>query len=97
MNELKKFCRQHFLSFRRIREWRDIHRQITAVLKEQGNGSQVTPGQVLPDDAAAGQDSDGAFQPALCRQFTGPSSADFSPTSPCERRRSFSGRPRIVR
>jgi ATP-dependent helicase HrpA len=44
MNELKKFCRQHFLSFRRIREWRDIHRQITAVLKEQGQRCAGDPG-----------------------------------------------------
>jgi ATP-dependent RNA helicase HrpA len=63
MNELKKFCRQHFLSFRRIREWRDIHRQITAALKEEGNGPQALKGPVLPDEAAAGQDSDGAFHP----------------------------------
>jgi ATP-dependent helicase HrpA len=63
MNELKKFCRRHFLSFRRIREWRDIHRQITAALKEQDNGAQAAKGPVLPDDAAAGQDSDGAFHP----------------------------------
>jgi hypothetical protein len=49
MNELKKFCRQHFLSFRRIREWRDIHRQITAVLKEQDNGRRWK-GPGLPDD-----------------------------------------------
>jgi hypothetical protein len=51
MNELKKFCRRHFLSFRRIREWRDIHRQITAALKEQDNGLQAAKGPVLPDDA----------------------------------------------
>ncbi|MDM8525765.1 ATP-dependent RNA helicase HrpA [Desulfococcaceae bacterium HSG8] len=32
--KLKKFCKAHFLSFRRMREWRDIHSQIRSVLKE---------------------------------------------------------------
>lgn len=63
MNELKKFCRKHFFSFRRIREWRDIHRQITAVLKDQGGGAQKASGQSLPGAAAAGQGEDGAFHP----------------------------------
>jgi ATP-dependent helicase HrpA len=33
-NQMKKFCREHFLSFKRLREWRDIHNQILAILKE---------------------------------------------------------------
>jgi ATP-dependent helicase HrpA len=33
-NQLKKFCRAHYLSFKRMREWRDIHSQILAILKE---------------------------------------------------------------
>jgi len=32
----KRFCREHFLSFRRMREWQDVLRQIAAVLREQG-------------------------------------------------------------
>ena len=31
---MKRFCTANFLSFRRMREWRDIHGQITAVLGE---------------------------------------------------------------
>ena len=31
---LKRFCKAHFLSYRRMREWRDIHAQITAILQE---------------------------------------------------------------
>lgn len=31
---LKRFCKTHFLSFRKMREWQDIHTQITAILKE---------------------------------------------------------------
>jgi ATP-dependent helicase HrpA len=33
-NQMKKFCREHYLSFKRMREWRDIHSQILAILKE---------------------------------------------------------------
>ncbi len=32
---LRRFCRDHFLSYRRMREWRDIHDQILALLAEQ--------------------------------------------------------------
>jgi ATP-dependent helicase HrpA len=35
-NQMKRWCREHYLSFRRMREWRDIHNQITAILAEQG-------------------------------------------------------------
>ncbi|UCD88450.1 MAG: ATP-dependent RNA helicase HrpA, partial [Desulfobacterales bacterium] len=33
---MKKFCKTHHLSFRRMREWRDIHTQISEILKEYG-------------------------------------------------------------
>jgi ATP-dependent helicase HrpA len=33
-NQMKKYCREHFLSFNRMREWRDIHGQILVILKE---------------------------------------------------------------
>ncbi len=36
LGKVKKFCKTHFLSFRRMREWRDIHRQIELILKEHG-------------------------------------------------------------
>ena len=31
-NNLRKFCKAHFLSFVRMREWRDIHRQLAGSL-----------------------------------------------------------------
>jgi ATP-dependent helicase HrpA len=31
-NQLRKFCRAHFLNYMRMREWRDIYRQIHSVL-----------------------------------------------------------------
>jgi ATP-dependent helicase HrpA len=35
-HQLKQFCRQHFLSFKRMREWQDIYHQIEAILEEHG-------------------------------------------------------------
>jgi ATP-dependent helicase HrpA len=63
MNALKKYCRQHYLSFRRIREWRDIHRQISAALKEQRFGPLEANGTdlgVLQTDRAGDKE---AFHP----------------------------------
>ncbi len=36
-NQMRKFCRQHFLSYRRMREWLDIHEQLHDVLNELGD------------------------------------------------------------
>ena len=33
-NQLKRFCRQHYLSYSRMREWRDIYYQIGSILEE---------------------------------------------------------------
>ncbi|MBN1932634.1 MAG: ATP-dependent RNA helicase HrpA [Desulfobacterales bacterium] len=38
--KMKKFCKQHYLSFRRMREWRDIHAQVIDILKEYGLKNQ---------------------------------------------------------
>ena len=35
-NKLRKFCKQHFLSYNRMQEWRDIYQQVFTLLKEQG-------------------------------------------------------------
>ena len=34
-NKTRKYCREHFLSFRRMREWQDVHEQINQILTEQ--------------------------------------------------------------
>lgn len=34
-NQLKKVCQKTFLSWMRMREWRDIHRQLTLICREQ--------------------------------------------------------------
>jgi len=35
-NKLRKFCKENFLSYNRMREWRDIYQQIFTLFKEQG-------------------------------------------------------------
>jgi len=35
-NRMRKFCREHFLSYRRMREWADLHGEIVEVLTELG-------------------------------------------------------------
>jgi len=35
-SQMRKFCRQHFLSYRRMREWQDIHDQIREIIEEEG-------------------------------------------------------------
>jgi len=35
-NQLRKFCKSHYLSYLRMREWRDVHQQLVLVMKELG-------------------------------------------------------------
>jgi ATP-dependent helicase HrpA len=35
-NKMRKFCRQHYLSFVRMREWRDVHHQLSSILNDSG-------------------------------------------------------------
>ena len=35
-SKLRRFCRDHFLSYTRMREWRDIHLQLLEVVKDRG-------------------------------------------------------------
>ena len=44
--KLQRLCRDHFLSFNRMREWRDIHAQLKEMVQELG-------WPVPPDDATA--------------------------------------------
>ncbi len=48
-NALRRFCKAHFLSQSRMREWRDIHRQLADAVEERGTGFQpVGPAGILP-------------------------------------------------
>lgn len=44
-SKLKKFCADHFLSFKRLHEWQDIHRQISRMLKEHGLKGDTREGE----------------------------------------------------
>jgi len=35
---MRRFCRENFLSYRRMREWRDVHEQISTIIKEERRG-----------------------------------------------------------
>ncbi|MDJ0886867.1 MAG: ATP-dependent RNA helicase HrpA [Desulfobacterales bacterium] len=60
---LKRFCREHFLSFRRMREWRDIHRQLKTIATEAGLADDA--GQT-PTAAADSRDEEfGALYTAI--------------------------------
>ena len=48
--QLKRFCRRHFLSFNRMREWRDIHHQIRAILEEFDLGDRHRALQAQPQN-----------------------------------------------
>ncbi len=63
---LKRYCREHFLSFRRLREWRDIHRQLGAVAQEAGLEEAAADAASPPQAAAESRDDTfGALYTAL--------------------------------
>ena len=43
-NQFRKLCQQHFLSWNRVQEWRDIHAQLRLTLREMGFGENRTAG-----------------------------------------------------
>ena len=45
-NQLRKLCKREFLSFLRMREWRDIHAQLTVACRQQ----KLRPRPTLPDE-----------------------------------------------
>ena len=53
-NKVRKFCKAHFLSFVRMREWRDICDQITTILKEQDVKIKDIDTGVTPESRYAG-------------------------------------------
>jgi len=43
-NQLKKHCRTHFLSYMRMREWREVHRQLLVTCQQLGFRMNREPG-----------------------------------------------------
>jgi ATP-dependent helicase HrpA len=52
MRDTKKFCQTHFISFRRMREWRDIHGQLSAILEDAAMRALISEKEpTLPSEA----------------------------------------------
>ena len=51
-NQMKRFCKEHFLSYRRMREWQDIHSQLSDILKEAGLDQTGAPKKPAPEKKA---------------------------------------------
>ncbi len=47
-SKMRKFCKEHFISYQRLREWREIHAQIRGVLKDL-NEYHESPGEDEPE------------------------------------------------
>ena len=43
--QLRKYCKQNFLSYMRMREWREIHRQLILQCREEGFRVKQTPAE----------------------------------------------------
>lgn len=56
-NQLRKLCQREFLSFTRMREWRDIHRQLSIACRQQGIA--VPALAFVSSDAGAAADKSG--------------------------------------
>ncbi|XYH95086.1 ATP-dependent RNA helicase HrpA [Sorangium sp. So ce1128] len=42
-NQLRKSCRDHFISYLRMREWIDVHRQLSRITKDMGFSPNTAP------------------------------------------------------
>ncbi|MFW5901605.1 MAG: ATP-dependent RNA helicase HrpA, partial [Thermodesulfobacteriota bacterium] len=52
--DLKAFCRKNYFSFKRMREWQDVHEQITLILNDSGLGGE-TPADTAPEPLPEGE------------------------------------------
>ncbi|GAA5482480.1 ATP-dependent RNA helicase HrpA [Haloferula sargassicola] len=48
-NRLRKFCRDHFLNFRRLQEWANVHDELADVVKREVGLTLGVMGDKLPD------------------------------------------------
>ncbi|WP_027854127.1 ATP-dependent RNA helicase HrpA [Marinobacterium litorale] len=47
-NQLRQWCQKHFISFMRMREWRDIHRQLHLSIREMKLRENSEPAEYTP-------------------------------------------------
>lgn len=84
--KLRRFCREHFLSYTRMREWRDIHGQLLESLESRDDFRMTsaldsTAARSLRSDAG-GVSSPRSRQPAAHGKHTGSSENRSGGTSP---------------
>ena len=46
--QLRKFCKKHFVSYQRIREWREIHNQLERILKDRRAKDEPSSSKAQP-------------------------------------------------
>lgn len=51
--QLRKFCKKHFVSYQRMREWREIHKQLERILKERKPQQQAANTKQPMQDASS--------------------------------------------
>jgi len=61
IKQVKKFCQANYLSYRRMREWQDIHGQIIGILGEFGMLRSKDPGIEISDSALFQGDTSGGI------------------------------------
>ncbi|MFO1496477.1 MAG: ATP-dependent RNA helicase HrpA [Lysobacterales bacterium] len=61
-SQLREWCRTHFLSYLRMREWRELHRQLLLVVREEGR--DAGRGTAKSRDSGLGTRGSGARGPA---------------------------------
>jgi len=66
-SRLRKFCKDHFLSHHRMREWRDVHEQILDICRDEGLGEKRGP----PQGRAPGEEHSAyaALHRSICSGF----------------------------
>lgn len=42
-SQLRKWCQKHFVNYMRMREWRDIHKQLKTLVKDMGFEANIQP------------------------------------------------------
>jgi ATP-dependent helicase HrpA len=52
-SRMRRFCHEHFLSYIRMREWRDVHDQLREVLEERDDFQLASVNDGLPAEAAS--------------------------------------------
>ncbi len=56
-NQLRKWCEEHYLSFWRMREWIDVHEQLTQLVREMGSGGSTPESTDRPQEAHGRRDA----------------------------------------